>query len=102
MPKKKLQDLQDLLPDRRALLTDRRVATIKKDIIDGKMTQAEIAKKRKVSRSTISDIDSERSWSEVPWPGDHVPKTQGPQRKRVPKHDPTDQRILVLEAEVED
>ena len=65
------------------------------------MTQAAIAKKRRVSRSTVSDIATGRSHKEVSWPdGEPVPKRAGGQRKRIAEHDPTNKRILELEAEV--
>lgn len=82
-------------------LTPKKVANIKALIVEGKLTQDEIAKKYGVSRSLISDIDAGRSWKTVPWPEGYSPKTQGPQRKRVPDFDPTDARVLELEAEVE-
>lgn len=82
-------------------LTARKVANIKTLIVEGKLSQDEIAKKYRVSRSIISDIDANRAWKQVPWPEGYAPKTQGPQRKRVPQYDPTDERIIELEAEVE-
>ena len=92
MPKKKM-------PSKR--LTERKVINIKKLIVAGKHTQEEIAKKYGMGRSIISDIDAGKSWKEVPWPDGYAPKVQGPQRKRVPQHDPTDERVIELEAEVE-
>ena len=77
-----------------------KVARIKADIA-GSMTQAAIAKKYKVSRSTVSDIATGRIHKEVPWPnGEPVPKKSGGQRKKIADHDPTNKRILELEAEV--
>jgi len=77
-----------------------KVANIKKLIVEGNLTQEQIAKKYGVSRSTISDIDSGRLWSDVKWPEEHKPKLSGPQ-KRIPKYDPTNERILELESEIE-
>jgi len=82
-------------------LTQRKVANIKQLIVTGQLTQEEIAKKYRVSRSIISDIDANRAWKNVPWPEGYSPKAQGPQRNRIPDFDPTDERIIELEAEVE-
>ena len=77
-----------------------KAARIKADITS-KMTQAAIAKKHKVSRSTVSDIATGRIHKEVPWPnGEPVPKKSGGQHKKHEEHDPTNNRILELEAEV--
>lgn len=77
-----------------------KAARIKTDII-GHMTQSVIAKRHKISRSTVSDIATGRIHKEVPWPnGEPVPKRSGGQRKRLAEHDPTNKRILELEAEV--
>ena len=77
-----------------------KAARIKTDII-GHMTQSVIAKRHKISRSTVSDIATGRIHKEVPWPnGEPVPKQSGGQRKRLAEHDPTNKRILELEAEV--
>ena len=75
-------------------------ARIKADIT-GNMTQAAIAREYKISRSTVSDIATGRIHKEVPWPnGEPVPKRSGGQRKKLAEHDPTNKRILELEAEV--
>jgi len=77
-----------------------KVARIKTDIA-GSMTQTAIAKKYKVSRSTVSDIATGRIHKDVPWPnGEPVPKKSGGQRQKIADHDPTNKRILELEAEV--
>ncbi|MHB9044437.1 MAG: hypothetical protein ACYC35_00705 [Pirellulales bacterium] len=77
-----------------------KAARIKADITS-KMTQAAIAKKHKVSRSTVSDIATGRIHKEVPWPnGEPVPKKSGGQHKKLEEHDPTNKHILELEAEV--
>jgi len=81
-------------------LTEKKVASIKADLNDG-MTQPETAKKYKISRSTISDIATERIHKKVPWPDGEPPvKRAGGQRKNVPGHDPTNERIQELEADV--
>ena len=81
-------------------ITLAKAAHIKADIA-GSMTQAAIAKKHKVSRSTVSDIATGRIHKKVPWPnGEPVPKKSGGQRKKIADHDPTNKRILELEAEV--
>lgn len=81
-------------------LNDKKVAAIKADLNDG-MTQPEAAKKHKISRSTISDIATERIHKKVPWPDGEPPvKRAGGQRKAVPGFDPTNDRIQELEADV--
>ena len=77
-----------------------KAARIKADIT-GNMTQTAIAREYKISRSTVSDIATGRIHKEVPWPnGEPVPKRSGGQRKKIAEHDPTNKRILELEAEV--
>jgi len=77
-----------------------KAARIKADLA-GDMTQAAIAKKHGVSRSTVSDIATGRIHKEAPWPnGEPVPKRAGGQRKKLAEHDPTNKHILELEAEV--
>jgi len=81
-------------------LTDKKVAAIKADLTD-RMTQPEVAKKHRISRSAVSDIATERSHKKVPWPDGEPPvKRAGGQRKNVPGHDPTNERIQELESEV--
>lgn len=86
-----------------AKLTEKKVAKIKELIVEGKMTQQDIARKYGVKRSTISAIDTETTWKTVPWPGDYKPKAQNGQRGRAMKteYDPTDIRIIELESEVQ-
>lgn len=83
-------------------LNPTKVKEIKADLTEGLLKQPEIAKKHKISRSTISDIATGRIWTSVPWPnGDRpLPKRSGGQRNKLPDHDPTDKRILELEAEI--
>ncbi|GMU26161.1 MAG: hypothetical protein AMXMBFR16_10660 [Candidatus Uhrbacteria bacterium] len=73
-----------------------------KDLISKGVSQPEIAKRFNVSRSLVSDIATGRAWKnkdkdeEAPLPV----KLPGGQRKGGPDYDPTDQRILGLNAEV--
>lgn len=80
-------------------LSEKRVSRIKEDICSGK-SQTAIAKKHRVSRSAVSDIATGRSHTSVPWPEDPPRKKSGGQRKSLPKYDPTNERILELEAEL--
>ncbi len=81
-------------------ISSEKAARIKADI-SSTMTQGAIARKHNVSRSAVSDIATGRRRKEVPWPnGEPAPKRSGGQRKRLEEHDPTDKRILELEAEV--
>jgi hypothetical protein len=77
------------------------VSSIKQAIVDG-VKQSEIANKFQISRSTISDIATGRVHKDVEWPNNMppAPKRAGGQHKPVPDYDPTDKRILELEAEV--
>ena len=81
-------------------LTKKKVEQIKRAIADGK--QQDIAKRFKVSRSTVSDIATGRVHKDVPWPNGEppTPKRAGGQRKAIPDYDPTDARILELDAEI--
>lgn len=77
-----------------------KAAKIKLDLSNG-MSQPEVAKKNKVSRSLVSDIATGRAHKDVPWPDGEAPvKTPGGQRKAALSHDPTDARVQDLEAEV--
>ncbi len=82
-------------------LSYKNVAAIKVDLSAG-MTQPKIAKKQKVSRSIISDIATGRVHKDVPWPEGEAPcpKQSGGQHKTIPDYDPTDKKVLELEAEV--
>lgn len=81
-------------------LSDKRVAAIKEDIANN-VPQPQIAKKHKISRSTVSDIATGRIHKRVPWPdGEQPVRKSGGQRKAVPQFDPTDERVRELEAEV--
>ncbi len=82
-------------------LTKKKVEKIKRAIVDG-VTQPEIAKRFKVSRSIVSDIATGRVHKDVEWPAGEppTPKRAGGQHKAVPDYDPTDKRILELEAEI--
>ena len=78
-------------------LNAKKVTAIKEMLAEGK-TQPETAKKFGVSRSLISDIATGRAWSKVK--GDTPTKKAGGQRKALPTYDPTDKRIISLEAEL--
>lgn len=81
-------------------LTKGKVTAIKADLAAGEKQPA-IAKKYRISRSTISDIATDRVHKDVPWPdGQPLPKKAGGQRKQLADHDPTNARILELESEV--
>lgn len=81
--------------------TKKRVAKIKTAIVEG-IKQLEIARRFRVSRSTVSDIATGRIHKDVAWPNDEppIPKRAGGQHKSIPDYDPTDERILALEAEL--
>lgn len=82
-----------------AKLTIEQVKQIKVDLAEDKLTQPEIAKKYGVSRSLISNIATGRAYKQVKGPS-APPKTGRGQRKKKPEYDPSDGRILELEAEV--
>lgn len=78
-------------------LTKKKVEDIKADLIAG-MKQSEAATKHGVSRSYVSDIATGRRHKDV---GDQVPpKKRGGQHKPLAVHDPDNERIQELEAEV--
>jgi hypothetical protein len=82
------------------ILTKRQVSSLKKQIADGKKSLTTLAKEFGVSRGLVSDIANGRTHKDVKWPkGYKHKKREGGQRKNV-KHDPTDDRVLSLEAEV--
>jgi len=82
-------------------LTVKKVEKIKAAIVGGD-SQPDIARRHKVSRSIVSDIATGRVHKDVPWPEDAqpTPKRAGGQHKAIPDYDPTNQRILELEAEI--
>jgi hypothetical protein len=82
-------------------LTKHKVERIKQAIVDSDK-QPDIAKRFKISRSVVSDIATGRLHKDVPWPGGEppMPKRAGGQHKTVPDYDPTDKRVLELEAEI--
>ena len=65
-------------------------------------SKPEIAKRFKVSRSVVSDIATGRVHKDVDWPNGEppTPKRAGGQHKTIPDYDPTDKRVLELEAEI--
>jgi transposase len=79
-------------------LKEKQVTKIKELIAEGKLTQPEIAKKFKVSRSLVSDIATGRVHKDS---DDCLPhKQQGGQHKVLAQYDPTNERILELESEI--
>ena len=82
------------------ILSKKQVASLKKQIAKGDKTLSQLAKEFTVSRGLVSDIANDRARADVPWPKgyQHI-NTEGGPRKKV-KHDPTNDRILELEAEV--
>jgi transcriptional regulator with XRE-family HTH domain len=77
-----------------------KVAKLKADITAG-VKQTDLAKKYGVSRSLVSEVANDRAHKDVPWPeGKPAPKIAGGQRKPIEDHDPTDKRILELEADL--
>lgn len=82
-------------------LSKKRVAEIKAILAEGR-SQPEIAKRFRVSRSVVSDIATDRTHRDVPWPEGHrpCPKKSGGQHKPPTDYDPTHERILELEAEI--
>jgi len=82
------------------ILSDKRVATLKKRIVKGDKSLSQLAIEFGVSRGYVSDIANGRTRTDVPWPkGYHRINMEGGTRKRV-KHDATNKHILELEAEV--
>ncbi len=82
-------------------LTKHQVEQIKRAIADGEK-QPDIARRFKVSRGIVSDIATGRVHKDVKWPDGAPPKPKrsGGQHKNIPDYDPTDRRIMELEAEV--
>jgi hypothetical protein len=80
-------------------LTEAKVREIKGLLAEDRLTQPEIAKKFKISRSLVSNIATGRAYAKVDGP-EAPPKTGKGQRKKLPEYDPTSERILELEAEV--
>lgn len=82
------------------ILNKKRAASLKVQIAKGDKSLTQLAKEFDVSRGLVSDIANDRTRKDVPWPHGYVHSNQeGGQRKKV-KHDPTNDRILELEAEV--
>ena len=78
-----------------------KVKRIKADLCKPGATQPQVAKKHRVSRSAVSDIATERTHKGVPWPDGGPPKKRpGGQRKPIADYDPTNARILELEADI--
>ena len=77
-------------------------ASTKPNISPMAIPAPEIAQRFKVSRSVVSDIATSRVHKDVPWPSGEppTPKRAGGQHKAIPEYDPTNARIMELEAEV--
>jgi hypothetical protein len=80
-------------------LTTHQVKRMKEDLAANKLTQPQIAKKYKVSRSLVSNIATGRAHKTVEGP-DAPPKSGRGQTKKAAMYDPSDVRVLELEAEV--
>jgi len=80
-------------------LIEAQVREIKALLAEDRLTQPEIAKKFKISRSLVSNIATGRAHKSVEGPNAPF-KTQKGQRKKLPEFDPTNERILELEGEV--
>ncbi len=84
-------------------MTAAKAAKVKVDIAANKgRNQTAIAKKHKISRSTVSDIMTERVHKDVPWPEGYepIPNKKGGQHNVLDEADPTNERILELESEL--
>lgn len=81
------------------MLSKKQVSEIKQLLVQNKQTQDEIAKLYGVTRGAISSIACEKTHTEIPWP--KPKKKPNGQRKKIPEHDPTNEKILELQAEVE-
>ncbi len=81
-------------------LTNQKAVELKKEIALGSKSLTQLADEYMVSRGLVSDIANERVRKDIPWPKGYIRTTaSGGQRKQM-KHDPTNDRILELEAEV--
>ena len=72
---------------------------IKLLLAENRLTQPEIARLFKCSRSLISNIATGRAYKNVAGP-DAPPKSPKGQSKKSPEYDPTNDRIMELEADV--
>ncbi len=83
------------------VLNKEQVLELKIQIAAGDKSLAQLAREANVSRGLVSDIANERAWKKIPWPKGYTRLTtkDGGQRKQT-KHDPTNERVLELEAEV--
>lgn len=78
----------------------RQVSSLKRQIAKGDKSLTQLAKDFEVSRGLVSDVANGRVWKSVAWPNGYThTNKEGGQRKKV-KHDPTNDRVLELEAEV--
>ena len=86
---------------RKPSISKSKALKLKADIVSG-MKQTDIAAKYRVSRSVVSDIATGRIYKHIPWPDNcrPLPKKSGGQHKPIEDYDPTNRKILALEAEV--
>ena len=82
-----------------AKLTTKQVERLKRDLAENKLTQPELATKYDVSRSLVSNIATGRAHKNIKGLTAPLKSPKG-QSKKVPGYDPSDQRVLELEAEV--
>jgi len=78
-------------------VTDKQVLEIKRLLSEG-VTQQNIARQFQISRSLVSDVATGRAYPNLG--GSCSCKKSGGQYKAIPAHDPTNVKILSLEAEV--
>lgn len=82
------------------ILTNEQAISLKREIAEDKKSLTQLANEYNVSRGLVSDIANGRVRKDVPWPDGYIHITQqGGQRKDI-KYNPTNERILELQAEV--
>ncbi len=82
------------------ILSKKRIAALKKQIVKGDKTLTQLAREFRVGRGFVSNVANDQARTDVPWPEGYThTNVQGGSRKKV-KHNPTNKRILELEAEV--
>lgn len=82
------------------ILDKKIVQTLKQQIAESGKSLTQLAKELGVSRGLVSDIANERAWKNVPWPEDYQHMLRGGGQRKKVIYDPTDKRILELEAEI--
>lgn len=80
-------------------LSESKITKIKELLAEDRLTQSEIAKKFRISRSLVSNIATNRNHSDVEGPQAPTKLPKG-QRNKLADYDPTDDRVLELEAEI--